>query len=236
MAKAKAPQKKPRKNPPQKAAKRPNQARSKARVEAILNAAETLLEKHAVEEIGPYEIAKEADVPPASVYYFFPAVEDLWAELTLNFSRRGNINILETGLHNKEVAASGWQTMFTLGLESIVNFYNEHPAPAKLILGPTTSKEIWAAFDKDNLTGAKISEKLLKKYYHLPKIPKLQLKLLTAITASEAIMRQSYRAHGHITDAAKGESLKLLISYLRTILPEELELRGTTASEETLKE
>lgn len=208
-----------------KTTKRPNQARSKARVGAILRAAENLLTKHTLEEIGPYEIATEADVPPASVYYFFPTIEDLWAELTMKVARRTVVNLLETGLSQAGAVTAGWQDLVALNLESTVNFYNNNPALAELVLGPNTSREVYAAFDEGDLTSAKISEKLLKKYYQLPNIPKLRLKLVTAIVASEAIMRKSYRTHGFITDELKQESLALVISYMRTILPEELEPR-----------
>ena len=207
-----------------KKAKRPNQARSKARVEAILRAAENLLAKHTQEEIGPYEIAEEAGIPPGSVYYFFPTIGDLWAELTKQVARRTIVSLLQTSM-NPDVAASGWQAMFELNLASTVDFYNNNPALAELILGPNTSREVYTSFDKGDITTAKISEKIMKKYYHLPNMPKLRLKLVTAIVASEAILKQSYRTHGYITDELKQESLNLLISYMRTILPEELELR-----------
>lgn len=213
-----------------KGAKRPNQARSKARVEAMLHAAETLLAKHTQEEIGPYEIAKEAGIPPASVYYFFPAIDDLWAELTVSISRRSTMNILQTGLSSASAAAPTWQTLFALNLDSIVDFYNNNPALAELILGPNSSREIYAAFDEGYTTSARIAEKLLKKYFHLPSIPKLRLKLVTAMTASEAIMRKSYRTHGFISDELKQESLSVLIAYMRTILPEELEPRNQQSS------
>ena len=227
----------PRKNPRQKklttskkAAKRPNQARSKARVEAILLAAENLLATHTQEDIGPYEIAEEAGIPPGSVYYFFPTIEDLWAKLTMNVARRTIVILLDTSLSTEAAVASGWQALSILNLESTINFYNTNPALAELILGPNTSREVYAAFDEGDLTSAKISEKILKKYYHLPHIPKLRTKLVTAIVASEAIMRKSYRAHGFITDEMKQEAQSLLISYLRTILPEELEPREQTSS------
>jgi len=207
-----------------KTAKRPNQARSKARVEAILQAAEKLLENHTQEEIGPYEIAAEADIPPGSVYYFFPTIGDLWAELTMKVARQTILGLLKTGM-NPDVAALGWQALFELNLSSTVDFYNSNPALAELILGPNTSREIYTSFDKGDITTSKISERILKKYYHLPHMPKLRLKLVTAIVASEAIMKQSYRTHGYITDELKQEALHLLITYMRTILPEELELR-----------
>jgi len=215
----------------QKGAKRPNQARSKAKVEAILRAAETLLAKHTQEEIGPYEIAKEAGIPPASVYYFFPALDDLWAELTVNISRRSTMSILQTGLSSESAAATNWQALFALNLKSIVDFYNKNPALAELILGPNSSREIYAAFDEGYLTSARIAEKILKKYFQLPNIPKLRLKLVTAMTASEAIMKKSYRTHGFITDELEQESLGLLIAYMRTILPEELEPRNQIPNE-----
>ena len=199
-------------------------------MEAILRAAENLLATHTREEIGPYEIAEEAGIPPGSVYYFFPTIEDLWAKLTMDVARRTIVQLLETSLSTEAAVASGWQALSTLNLESIINFYNSNPTLAELILGPNASREVYAVFDEGDVTSAKISEKILKKYYHLPHLPKLRSKLITAITACEAIMRKSYRAHGFITDEMQQEASSMMVAYLRTVLPDELEPREQVSS------
>ena len=183
------------------------------------------MSKHNQDEIGPYEVAQEAGIPPASVYYFFPKIEDLWVELTKQAARQVVMCTMEAGLRNPDAAASGWQSLYRVVLESTVNFYNAHPSLAELILGPTSGREITAAFDKGDLTTARMSEKILKKYYVLPHMPKLRSKLLIAIVASEAILKKSYRTHGVITQEMQEESFKLLVAYLRGYLPEYLELR-----------
>ena len=211
--------------PLKKAFKKPTQARSKARVKAIMDAAERLLDSYSPEEIGPYEIAKEAEVPPASIYYFFPAIEDLWAELTKEFARRPHLELLKVTRQASLPVTERWQVLFELGVNNLVDFYNDHPAQARLVLGPNGSREVCASFDQGDVVSARISERVLRQRYILPPIPRLRQKLVNSITAAESLMRKGYRLEGYISEEYKKEAALLAVTYLRTLLPEELQLR-----------
>ena len=56
-------------------AKRPSQRRTKIRFELLLDAADKLLADRETTEVGLYDIAAVAAVPPASVYHLFPTKE-----------------------------------------------------------------------------------------------------------------------------------------------------------------
>lgn len=214
---------------PRKTAKRPNQSRSKAKVEAILQAAEDLLGEASLEDIGPYEIAKKAGVPAASVYYFFPTIDDLWADLTKIHAEKA-ILLKETS--NRSVSCN-WQTLFAQDWAEMVNYYNSNHACAELLLGPNTSREVCKSCDESNVKSAEIAVQLLTHYYMLPEIPELTFKLDCAITAAEAVLAKSYRNEGHISTAMHKEAERVLISYMRSVLPDELTLREHSASDDT---
>ena len=61
--------------------KRPNQRRSKATVDAVLQAAANVLSKEGYEAATTNRVAKEAGVSVGSVYQYFPSREALVAEL-----------------------------------------------------------------------------------------------------------------------------------------------------------
>jgi len=51
--------------------RKPLQQRSRERYELLLDATEALLSERDAIDVGLYDIAKHAKVPPASVYHFF---------------------------------------------------------------------------------------------------------------------------------------------------------------------
>lgn len=53
-------------------ARKPAQKRSLIRVNALLDAADALLQDREISDIGLYDVANAAKVPPTSAYHFFP--------------------------------------------------------------------------------------------------------------------------------------------------------------------
>ncbi len=64
------------------AAPRKPRARSQARIDAILDAARTLLAAEGVAGLSIYSVAERAQIPPSSVYHFFASVPALLEALT----------------------------------------------------------------------------------------------------------------------------------------------------------
>src|SRR5476651_676599 len=69
------------------APRRPSQQRSRLRFEMLLDAADALLAEHEPTEVGLYDIAAAADVPPASVYHLFPPRRRRWSRWPSAISR-----------------------------------------------------------------------------------------------------------------------------------------------------
>jgi AcrR family transcriptional regulator len=67
--------------------RKPVQKRSRERYERLLDATESLLSAQDAGSVGLYDIAKHANVPPASVYHFFPTKEAAFVALAERFLR-----------------------------------------------------------------------------------------------------------------------------------------------------
>src|SRR5271170_7255277 len=61
--------------------RRPSQQRSRLRFEMLLDAADALLSDKETTDVGLYDIAGAANVPPASVYHLFPTKEAAFVAL-----------------------------------------------------------------------------------------------------------------------------------------------------------
>ncbi len=57
-------------------------ASSQARIDAILDAARTLLAEEGVAGLSIYSVAERAQIPPSSVYHFFASVPAILEALT----------------------------------------------------------------------------------------------------------------------------------------------------------
>jgi len=66
----------------------PLQERSRARVEAILNATVELLADREVDDLTTADIAERARIPIGSVYHYFPSKEGVLAELVTRTAQR----------------------------------------------------------------------------------------------------------------------------------------------------
>ena len=52
-------------------------ASSQERIERILHAARELLDRQGLADLSIYAIAEQAEIPPSSVYHFFPQTGDV---------------------------------------------------------------------------------------------------------------------------------------------------------------
>src|SRR5882757_2380501 len=63
----------------------PSSDRGVQRYTALLDATERLLRTHSPDDIGLYQIAEEAGVPPASTYHFFPTKDAAFLALAQRY-------------------------------------------------------------------------------------------------------------------------------------------------------
>lgn len=203
--------------------RKPLQERSRQRVEKLLDATDKLLAAHEPGEVGLYDIARVAKVPPASVYHFFPTKEAAFVALAERYLQRLYKVVRETPLDRKRIRH--WSDVFILGSQRSFDFYNRNPVLLKLFFGGALSPEIRRR-DDEYLRG--LSEGgygWLNRYFCMPYLPEAEMKFSVILSIYDGITLTSYQRHGRVTEAYHEEMLRVIIAYCRTFLPEVLPLR-----------
>jgi AcrR family transcriptional regulator len=110
--------------------KRPRQRRSKATVDAILEATAQVLVEHGYDKTSTNRVAKRAGVSIGSLYQYFPNKEALVGELVDRYSRR----VLETTLATLGAHADAPPSVTgPVLVESMIALKRENPALARVL-------------------------------------------------------------------------------------------------------
>lgn len=204
------------------AARKPSQRRSQERVQALLNAADALLAEREITDIGLYDVARAAGIPPGSVYHFFPTRESVFLALAERY-------LAELRAHvEDQIDASkleGWQDLIALRYHRVVDFFNTRLAARKLSLGTNVGSDIKDQDVKDIQTTASRSYDFFDRYFHMPYIKNPEIKFTVLIGIYDGVWMASYARHGYITEEFAREGLAAGLAYCETFLPKVIPLR-----------
>ncbi|MGJ3701261.1 TetR/AcrR family transcriptional regulator [Variovorax sp. AFSI2.2] len=204
------------------APKRPKQERGIARFNKLLDAADTLLATHELDEVGLYQIAQEAGAPPASVYHFFPSPQAVLIALAERYHQK----VADVSLYVEPGSSPTWQELLRQRLSSTVKIFNHHPTMQKLFLGSHANHEMASSEVGFNEMLAQRFVSFYDQFFHMPVITGIEQKFLVMLTLLDAVMRLSYAKHRTITAEFEAEAALAAIAYCRTFLPEVIELRA----------
>ena len=205
------------------APRKPSRGRGVVRFEALLQATERLLQTHNPDEVGLYQIAEQAGVPPASVYHFFPTKEAAYLALFERFLE-GLIEVQRQPLEARQIKS--WQDLFRHDALRGMVFYNAHPAALKINYGGYGGVETRSI---DILIGEKMAAKgydRLDAIFHMPVMHDPHSRFRIRISILDAIWSLSVRKHGRITEEFFEHSMEACIAYTQTFLPTRLEPRA----------
>lgn len=217
--------------PPAQAAapvrKRALQERGLVRYNRLLDAADALLVAHEIEEVGLYQIAKMAQVPPASAYHFFPTPGAVLVALAERYHQRFE----QIGSEVDARSVRSWQAMLKLRLGEAVRIYNASLPICKLFLGAHTTRELVQSEAGFNELVAKRMLVFYGRFFHMPRIGDSERKFLVMLTLVDAVWSLSFTRHRMITPEFEEEALAVAIAYCRTFLPETIEPRDPPLDE-----
>ena len=203
-------------------ARQPAQKRSRIRFQALLDSAAELLKECDFGEVGLYDIAQHASVPPASVYHFFPTKEAAFVALAQRFFDTQSEILLQP---SPEHGLLGWPDHLRVRYDRAVEFYNANPAFSRIMFSGSVTAEI-RRIDVEFISTTKHSAyDWLSRYYVMPYLPDAGLKFTVLVGIYDGIWAASYARHGHISTAFRREALRAGIAYCRTFLPDVLPLR-----------
>jgi AcrR family transcriptional regulator len=204
--------------------RRPLQKRSRERFKALLDATDALLEVSDVSEVGLYGIAEQANVPPGSVYHFFPTKEAAFVALAERY--------LEQLYRLTRLAPPdldqirNWPDLFRVGSLKVMDFYNSNPVMLKLFFGSAISPEIR---HRDAVYVEALSASgydWMNTFFEMPYIPDAERKFSVVWSIFDGVTKTSYERHGKMTMEFHREQMEAIIGYCRTFLPEVIPLRS----------
>ena len=179
------------------------------RYNRIIEAAEALiLEAGSLQGITLDAIAKRADVPRVSLYYFFDSIESLMDALY----QRG-VQKLVAELPQAPQAAD-WRDMMLLYIDGVRDFYLSNRVVMILALLPVS-------FVSVNQTNREFGRALFQLLYSQGLVPKSQQVLRACEMASELadlVWRKSLIEKGTLTPTFTREVKRVVISYLEAVL------------------
>ena len=207
--------------------RRPSQQRSRLRFKLLLDAADALLVDKETTDVGLYDIAGAAKVPPASVYHLFPTKEAAFVALAERY-------LIGLSDHIVRPAPSGqlrrWQDFVALEIHRAIEYYNDNKVMAKLFFGANVIPDV-RILDVKNVAAASASTYgRMNKIFEMPYLYSAETKFAALIGIYDGIWMTSYARHGRITADFARESELAGIAYCETFLPAVIPLRAPAGS------
>lgn len=205
------------------APRKPVRKRSRERYERLLDATESLLSAQDAGSVGLYDIAKQASVPPASVYHFFPTKEAAFVALAERFLVQLNAATHILPLDHRKI--EHWSDIFIMVTDRLITFYNDHPVLLKLFFGSGLTPDIRRR-DMDYINSLSESGYAwMNRYFVMPYIPDPEMKFAIIYAIYDGITCASYERHGRVTDEFRDGLIAAVLAYCRTFLPDVIPLR-----------
>lgn len=212
------------------AARLPSRRRGVERFELLLDATAALLEQRPDDDISLAQIAEKADVPLTSVYHFFPNRNSAFVAL----ARRYHQQIYANAMIEISPSPRAWQEVIAYRQRKGARYLNDNPAALRLFLGAGVSVEVRNTDLSGNATLARSRAEYLRSMFEIPAMPDLEKRIAISIAVMDGIWALSYSSYGCITEEYVEESIRTSTLYLRSYLPEFLELRaGAGAADAT---
>nr|WP_240506106.1 TetR/AcrR family transcriptional regulator [Thermoactinospora rubra] len=197
--------------------RRPTQRRSARRVERMLDACADLLDEIGYEALSTTRIAERAKVAIGSVYQFFPDKRAITQEVT-----RRNVEqfVSRVGARFLEEDYRDWWEAVDAIIEEYVDMHRTVPGFKSLHFGDVVDLNLLDSDSENNTVIAGRLRGLLLKEFGLADSHELDVAMLVAVEAGDAVLKLAFRRHPD-GDPEIISAAKLLI---REFLPRQLNL------------
>ncbi|QUD90248.1 TetR/AcrR family transcriptional regulator [Phenylobacterium montanum] len=204
-------------------ARKPAQKRSLIRVNALLDAADALLQDREISDIGLYDVANAAKVPPTSAYHFFPTKESVFLALAERYLHKMH-EALNAPLDLE--AIERWQDFVTARYWRVVEYFNASLAARKLFMGTALQSDIRKLDFQDMDSSAAGTYRLMDRYFVMPYVRDPAFKSAVGYAIHDGIWAVSFAKHGYITPEYAREGIRATLAYMSTYLPDTIALRA----------
>ncbi|MEZ8990086.1 TetR/AcrR family transcriptional regulator [Vibrio breoganii] len=189
---------------------------TQARLVHIKETALDMIDARSVDAITMYEVAKEAQVSPSTIYYHYPNIEalfcDLQRDIFTQFSR-----VIDSALLGIDVRS--WVDLNRAIECGFVDFYTQNRAASKLLLGVHGhSRLVQENLSNDDGLGEMI-QRYYERYFHLPLLPE-QFNIFTvSVQIADRLYSLAVEREGSIGSLMANEALVATEGYLSAYLP-----------------
>ncbi|MFI2367350.1 TetR/AcrR family transcriptional regulator [Streptomyces sp. NPDC018833] len=195
--------------------KAPQQARSKARVEAILTAARQILDAGGFEALTIRRVADEAGVPTGTVYQFF---EDKSALLTAVVRRYMEGSSAAMAALVEQASTAPWTELVDSVLDGYVELYRRNPGYLSIRIGRHLTPELLATDAANNDAVADGVRHILVAREGLTDSPALATACRAGVYAAEALLHLAFRTDPEGDPATLAETKRVVTLYLTDVL------------------
>jgi AcrR family transcriptional regulator len=220
--KAPAMEKAPMEKAPMEKAGPQRQTRGRLRIEKILDAADLVIRRQDAVDVSLQEVAKEAALPPASLYHYFSTSQSLLMELARRYHAAFEALAMRRIDHGR---LTHWGDLCVFHADLTLRFYHEHPVAMRLFLGPEAGWEVRAADLATNRRIGSIYYRKLVQHFVVAPSRVLEDAFDVSVTISDAIWAMSFARSGAIEPDMAAEALRARLAYLRLYVGEFVEKR-----------
>lgn len=150
-------------------ARRPVQARSKAKVQHMLQVADELLSDGRLDAFSLPRLAQAAGVPKATVYQFFPTKYALFNALGEQHLSEVEA-LIRRGFDPGE--APDWRSAIRYLIGAVAEYYVDRHGARALLLGSSMSPQLYEAQENTLQRVANMVRELLREAYHIAELPR----------------------------------------------------------------
>lgn len=191
-------------------------ASSQERIDRILDATADLLGQRSLSELSIYAIAAQADIPPSSVYHFFPQLADVLAALAQRVFAELDAVL---GAAPEDLRPTSWMDLIEQLEDRFQQYYQSRPAARELLLGAHELAGVRQADRQhDNFLGHSLRS-YLARYYQLPVLPSDVDVFTLAMQAADKLLALDHQQHGALTAPMRREAKRMMVAYLGLYLP-----------------
>lgn len=197
--------------------KAPQRAPGRARIEAVLDAADRVIAARGVSALSLPVVAAEAGAPASSLYHFFPSMDALLTALLERYNARMDKD-LEAAMATAP-RPSDWRAMLLVLMQAGRDFHDAYPVYTDLLARASASTLLRRTDDAHMMAqGARLAQ-ALDAAFHLPPVPDLAKRLGLAVAMTDRLWAFLPLENGRISDFAFEESVRAVISYVANYLP-----------------
>lgn len=201
-------------------------AGSQARIDSILDAARELLAAEGVASLSIYLVAERAQIPPSSVYHFYPSVPALLEALTADVHAAFRA-CLKAPVEHEQL--TGWRDLSRVVEQRMLDIYSADAAARQLILAQHGLTEVTQADRQHDIELGRLMHEVFDRHFQLPTLPHDVDVFALAMELGDRVYARSMQLHDEITPRLAEEGMRVFDAYLGLYLPPYLPKREFAA-------